>query len=95
MLQFWRLFAMGIDIIKDDLSENKDHYLFITNALRLSKETLLKQEDDLFYEDIMEGYKEALKQLLTEDIVKRLNVGPEDVMIALESFDIVKYIEGE
>jgi hypothetical protein len=86
---------MGIDIIKDDLSENKDHYLFITNALRLSKETLLKQEDDLFYEDIMEGYKEALKQLLTEDIVKRLNVGPEDVMIALESFDIVKYIEGE
>ncbi len=84
-----------IDKIKDDLAQNLDHYKFITNALRLSKETFLKQEDDLFYEDIMEGYKEALKQLLTEDIVKRLNVSLEDVMITLESFDIVKYIEGE
>jgi hypothetical protein len=83
-----------IDLVKEDLEKNRDHYLFITNALRLSKETFLKQEDELFYEDIMEGYKEALKQLLTEDIVNRLNVSPEDVMIALESFDIVKYIEG-
>jgi hypothetical protein len=84
-----------IDKINEDLKTNRGHYIFITNALRLSKETFLKQEDDLFYEDIMEGYKEALKQLLTEDIVKRLNVSTEDVMIVLESFDLVKYIEGE
>lgn len=84
-----------IDLIKEDLEKNRDHYLFITNALRLSKETFLKQEDDLFYEDIMEDYKMALKQLLTEDIVNRLNASPEDAMIVIESFDIVKYIEGE
>lgn len=82
------------DTILDDLAKNRDHYLYITNALRLSKETLLHTEDDLFYEDIMAGYKEALKQILTEDMVKRLNTNQEETMIALEDIDLVDLIEG-
>ena len=86
---------MTAKMIEDDLKTNIDHYKFITNALRLSKETLLKQEDDLFYDDIIEGYKEALKQLLTEDIVKRLNVSVEDDIITLEGIDLIKLVEGD
>lgn len=82
------------DIILDDLVQNLDHYKFITHALRLSKETLLKQEDDLFYDDIIEGYKEALKQLLTEDIVLRLHTNQEETIVTLEDIDLVDLVEG-
>lgn len=83
------------DIILDDLAKNLDHYKFITHALRLSKETLLKYEDDLFYEDIIAGYKQALKEMLTEDIVKRLNTNQEETIATLEDIDLIKFVEGE
>lgn len=83
------------DIILDDLAINKDHYLYLTNALRLSKETLLHTEDDLFYEDIILGYEEALKQMITEDIIKRLNTNQEETIVILEDIDLMTYIEGE
>lgn len=81
-------------IIIEDLEINRDHYLFITNALRLSKEMLLKQEDDLFYSDIIDGYRIALIELVAEDICKRLNVDIENTLITLEEINLVNYIEG-
>lgn len=86
---------MTKEIIHDDLAANREHYLFITHALRLSKETLLKSEDDLFYDDIILGYKEALKQLLVEDIIKRLNTNHEETIVILEDIDLMDYVEGD
>lgn len=81
-------------IIIEDLETNRDHYLFITNTLRLSKETLIKREDDLFYKDILDGYKIALTELIAEDICARLNLDIENTLITLEEINIINYIEG-
>lgn len=82
------------DVILDDLETNRDHYLYITNALRLSKETLLHEEDNLFYNDIMDDYRIALTELVAEDICKRLNVDIENALVTLQEINIVNFIEG-
>lgn len=64
----------------------------LTADVAKQREELLKKEG-LFKEEIEKQFTEAIKSLFSMEICKDLQIGPENVAIVLEGFDVEGYLK--
>jgi hypothetical protein len=80
------------DKILDDLAINKNHYEYLIQPIKLARTNLLNVEDSIWLEDIENGFQIALKEILAEDIHKRLNVSIEHALVVLSDIDLKEFL---
>ena len=80
--------------IKDLLAKERDHFKKLIFSLKLAKDKCLKEENDAFTEEIMDGYKIAITEVILEEIVDKFQQNSiDEIWGVLEDIDLPEYFE--
>lgn len=82
------------EMVREELGNNRDHYVEITNGVKYSKNSLLRTTDPVLWDDIIVGYEQAITELILEDLLMRFpELQIDSTWEVLEDIDLLHFIE--